>query len=163
MRRLLPFPVFAVSLAALWLLLVGSVKPGSLLLAAGFGLAGGWMLVSLTPPDGRLRRLAGIPRLLGLVLVEVLRSNADVARIILRRGGWQPRRSGFVRVRLQMRSPYGLAALACILTTTPGTVWVEYDSVENTMLLHVLDLIDEEAWVGIIKDRWEARLMEIFE
>jgi multicomponent K+:H+ antiporter subunit E len=31
------------------------------------------------------------------------------------------------------------------------------------MLLHVLDLIDEEAWVGIIKDKWERRLMEIFE
>ena len=31
------------------------------------------------------------------------------------------------------------------------------------MLLHVLDLIDEEEWVRIIKDKWERRLMEIFE
>ncbi|WP_439594324.1 Na+/H+ antiporter subunit E [Falsiroseomonas sp.] len=163
MRRLLPFPIFALAVAALWLLLVGSVKPGSLLLAAGFGLAGGWMLAALTPPRSRLRRLAGIPELVWMVMVEVVRSNNSVARIILGQGATQARRSGFVRIPLDMRSPYGLAALACILTAAPGTVWVEYDSVENTMLLHVLDLIDEEGWVRIIKDRWERRLMEIFE
>jgi multicomponent K+:H+ antiporter subunit E len=62
-----------------------------------------------------------------------------------------------------MRDPYGLAALACIITATPGTVWVEYDSARGTMLLHVLDLLDEEAWIRIIKDRYERRLMEMFE
>ena len=71
--------------------------------------------------------------------------------------------SGFVRVPLDMRDPYGLAALACIVTATPGTVWVEYDSAEGAMLLHVLDLVDKEEWVRIIKDRYERRLMEIFE
>ena len=29
--------------------------------------------------------------------------------------------------------------------------------------LHVLDLVDEETWVRLIKDRYERRLMEIFE
>jgi multicomponent K+:H+ antiporter subunit E len=62
-----------------------------------------------------------------------------------------------------MRDPYGLAALACILTATPGTVWVDYESTEGVMLLHVLDLIDEEDWIRIVKGKWEARLMEIFE
>ena len=56
-----------------------------------------------------------------------------------------------------------LAALACIVTATPGTVWVEYDSMRGTMLLHVLDLVDEKAWVRTIKNKWERRLMEIFE
>lgn len=31
------------------------------------------------------------------------------------------------------------------------------------MLLHVLDLIDEDEWRRIIKERYEKRLMEIFE
>jgi multicomponent K+:H+ antiporter subunit E len=31
------------------------------------------------------------------------------------------------------------------------------------MLLHVLDLIDEAEWVLIIKDKYEKRLMEVFE
>jgi len=62
-----------------------------------------------------------------------------------------------------MRSPHGLSALACIVTATPGTVWADYDAQSGTMLLHVLDLVDEEAWVRTIKDKWERRLMEIFE
>ncbi|MFX4412555.1 Na+/H+ antiporter subunit E [Acinetobacter baumannii] len=52
--------------------------------------------------------------------------------------------------------------LACIITSTPGTVWVEYDSARNTMLLHVLDLIDGQEWVTIVKERYEKPLMEIF-
>ena len=97
------------------------------------------------------------------ILFEVVRSNNAVARIIARPSSAPTRRSGFVRIPLDMRSPHGLAALACTLTATPGTVWVDYDSADGTMLLHVLDLIDEEAWVRIVKDRWERRLMEIFE
>ncbi|MFC7544175.1 Na+/H+ antiporter subunit E [Siccirubricoccus deserti] len=66
-------------------------------------------------------------------------------------------------IPLDMRNPYGLAALACIVTATPGTVWVEYDSTRSTMLLHVLDLIDEAQWRQIIKDHYERPLMEVFE
>ena len=41
----------------------------------------------------------------------------------------------------------------------------EYRRVTATgrLLLHVLDLVDEETWVRLIKDRYERRLMEIFE
>ena len=36
-------------------------------------------------------------------------------------------------------------------------------SATGRLLLHVLDLVDEETWVRLIKDRYERRLMEIFE
>lgn len=163
MTRLLPFPLLALALFLTWLLLVGGAAPRSLLLAALLAVAGSWVLASLLLPPARLRRLAAIPPLAMMVLAEVVRSNNAVARIILRPAGERARRSGFVRIPLDMRNPYGLAALACILTATPGTVWVEYDQTDGTMLMHVLDLIDEEAWVRIVKDRWESRLMEIFE
>ena len=168
MRWLVPSPLYALGLLALWLLLTRSFSPGAFLLGCALALGGSWALLALTPPrvsprQGSLRRWAAVPGLLALVLVEVVRSNNAVARIILRPGSTRQRRSGFVRIPLDLRNPYGLAALACILTATPGTVWVDYDRAESTMLLHVLDLIDEEAWVGIIKDKWERRLMEIFE
>lgn len=163
MSRFLPFPLMSLALLALWLLLVGSAKPGSLLMGALLALAGGFALALLTPPRGGLRRLRPIPGLLRDIAVEIVRSNNAVARIILRRDRDGVRQSGFVTIRLAMRSPYGLAALACILTATPGTVWVDYDAKEGTMLLHVLDLLEPEEWARIVKDRWEARLMEIFE
>jgi multicomponent K+:H+ antiporter subunit E len=163
MTRWLPYPLLAFALLALWLLLTASTSPGSLLLGAVLALAGSGALAALTPPKARLRRFSVLPGLLCDVLVEIVRSNNAVARIILQPRSPQPRRSGFVFVPLDMRSPYGLAALACIVTATPGTVWVEYDSARSVMLLHVLDLVDEEAWVRVIKGKWEHRLMEIFE
>ena len=53
--------------------------------------------------------------------------------------------------------------MAIIITSTPGTLWVEYEAATGRLLLHVLDLVDEETWVRLIKDRYERRLMEIFE
>ncbi|TDH61993.1 Na+/H+ antiporter subunit E [Dankookia rubra] len=163
MRRILPHPLIALGLLLSWLVLAGSASPGAVLLGGAIALAGSWALASLAPPRLRLRRLAVLPGLLRDVLAEVVRSNVAVVRIILGRSVAGTRRPGFVHIPLDMRSPQGLAALACILTATPGTVWVEYDSTEGTMLLHVLDLIDEAEWVRIVKERWERRLMEIFE
>jgi multicomponent K+:H+ antiporter subunit E len=163
MKRWFPYPLVGLALLMLWLLLTESVSAASLLLGGVLALAGCGVLRVLRFPAARLRRLASLPGLLRDVLVEVFRSNNAVARIILRPAREDARRSGFVRVPLDMRNPHGLAALACILTATPGTVWVDYDSSDGTMLLHVLDLIDEDAWVRIVKDRWERRLMDIFE
>jgi multicomponent K+:H+ antiporter subunit E len=163
MKRWLPYPAAAVGMLGLWLLLVGHVSPGALLLGSALAVAGSATLVALMMPTARLRRLSILPGLLFDIAREVVRSNNAVAWLILRPSLAMDRKSGFVRIPLDMRSPHGLAALTCILTATPGTVWVEYDSSDGIMLLHVLDLIDDEAWVRIVKDRWERRLMEIFE
>lgn len=162
MRRWLSFPLLTVALLALWLLLTGSLTPGTIILGSILAIGAAQALLTLTPPKTRLRRPRVAFRLALVVLAEIVRSNWAVARIILLPATRQ-RKSGFVRVPLDMRAPYGLAALACIITATPGTLWVEYDSADNTMLLHVLDLIDEEEWVRIIKGRYEKRLVEIFE
>ena len=50
-----------------------------------------------------------------------------------------------------------------VLTSTPGTAWLEYNSLSRTVLIHVLDLVEEEEWRALIKGRYEALLMEIFE
>ena len=66
-------------------------------------------------------------------------------------------------IPLELRNQYGLAILSCIITSTPGTVWVNYDSAKGMLLIHVLDLINEAEWIDLIKSRYERRLMEIFE
>jgi multicomponent K+:H+ antiporter subunit E len=163
MTRLLPYPLLAIAFLLLWLLLVESVSPGAILVGSILAVAGSGALAALQAPKGRLGRLGVVPGLLVDVLLEIVRSNNAVARIILQPSAPGASRSGFVLIPLDMRSPYGLSALACILTATPGTVWVDYDARGRTMLLHVLDLVDEETWVRTIKDKWERRLMEIFE
>jgi multicomponent K+:H+ antiporter subunit E len=66
-------------------------------------------------------------------------------------------------IPLDLRDPYGLAVLACIITATPGTAWIEYAADSGILVIHVLDLVSEEEWVDLIKDRYESLLMEIFE
>ena len=162
MRRWLPFPLLSIGLLAMWLLLNESVAPGAVILGGILAFGASWALVPLRPAKARVGRPGVAARLVLLVVADIVRSNIAVARIIFGLGR-RDRRSGFVRIPLALRDRYGLTALACIITATPGTLWVEYDTADNTMLLHVLDLIDEEEWVRIIKDRYETRLMEIFE
>lgn len=162
MKKWFSFPLMTAFLFAMWLLLAQSIAPGAIILGAGVALVGSRALYVLDPPKARFRRPIAALKLMFMVFIEIVRSNNAVAWIILRTKT-RSRRSGFVRIPLETRNPYILTGLACIVTATPGTIWVEYDSSDNTMLLHVLDLIDEAEWVTIIKERYERRLMEIFE
>jgi multicomponent K+:H+ antiporter subunit E len=161
MTRLLPFPIASTSLLIFWLLLNQTLSLGHVLLGGTLALVGGWVLSALEPPKARPRRLGAILNLVALVLVDVVRSNVAVARIILgleRR----PRTAGFVEIPLELRDPYGLATLACIITSTPGTLWVDFNEMSGTLTIHVLDLVDKTEWVRTIKGRYERLLLEIF-
>ena len=162
MMRLLPYPLVTAGLFVLWLLLNQAVSMGHLLLGGAVAIAGGWALTALRLPKVRVRRLGAILRLTSLVLADIVRSNLAVGKIILGFGG-RERTSGFVNIPLDLRNPYGLAALACIITSTPGTLWVAFDQASGTLTIHVLDLVDEAEWVRTIKGRYERVLREIFE
>ena len=160
MTWLVPFPVLSAGLLVLWLLLNG-LSVGHILLGGTVALIGGWAFAVLEPPKMRLRRPLTVLRLAAFVFADIVRSNVAVARIIL---GLEPRRwtSGFVDIPLQLRDPYALAALACIITSTPGTLWVDFNEASGTLTIHVLDLVDENEWVRTIKGRYERLLLEIF-
>jgi multicomponent K+:H+ antiporter subunit E len=162
MTWLLPHPLVSAGLLVLWLLLNTTISAGHILLGCAVALAGGWALQALRPPKARIGRPGAILRLGSLVLADIVRSNLAVARIILGLAG-RERTSGFVNIPLDLRDPYGLAALACIITSTPGTLWVRHDATTGMLTIHVLDLIDESEWIRTIKGRYERRLLEIFE
>ncbi|WIW44446.1 Na+/H+ antiporter subunit E [Bradyrhizobium sp. 62B] len=162
MTRLLPFPIISFCLLALWLLLNQAITFGHILLGCVIALLGGRILTILEMPPMRVRRPRVILRLLRLVAIDIVRSNLAVGRIVLglRR---RERRSGFVEIPLDLRDPYGLASLACIITSTPGTLWVNFDAQRGVLTIHVLDLVDDAEWIRTIKDRYERHLLEIFE
>jgi len=161
MTRLVPFPLASAGLLVLWLLLNQTLSPGHLLLGGVIALAGGWALAALELPKAHLRRLSAIVRLAAFVCADIVRSNIAVARIIL---GFERKRwtSDFLEIPLDLRDPYGLAALACIITSTPGTLWVDFDEADGTLTIHVLDLVDKSEWIRTIKGRYERLLLEIF-
>ncbi len=161
MRRWLPHPFVALFILVVWLLLNQAVTPGQLLLGAAVGVLGSRFLALLRPQPARIRSFRPLPRLAAVVLADVVRSNIAVARIVLL-GGGRKRVSGFVNLPLELRDINGLAVLACIVTATPGTLWVQYNRKSDRVLIHILDLIDEDEWVRTIKYRYERPLLEMF-
>jgi multicomponent K+:H+ antiporter subunit E len=144
----------------MWILLTG-FSPGHLVLAAAVGALGAHIMRRLAPEPPRIRFGMAMVKLTTLVIADIVRSNIAVGRIILFRP--PDRRSGFIVLPIALRDPYALAALAIIITATPGTLWLQHDVRRNAVLIHVLDLVDEDEWIALIKSRYEPLLMEIFE
>lgn len=155
----LPMPVF---LVALWLLLNDTVSPGHIVLGIALSLLLIWAGSALRPLRARPKRPLTALKLMCNVAADIIRSNIAVGRLI-----WLGRRAamtpGFVKIPIELTDPHGLAALACIVTYTPGTVWAGFSQEESMLTLHVLDLKDESEWIRTIKERYEFPLKEIFE
>jgi len=160
-RRLLPHPLLSALLATLWLVLNQSLSPGAIGLGVALGLLLGKVFALLGAPRVRIRSYPRAARLLLVVVRDIVRSNFIVARLILR--GDRHLSSGFVSIPLTLTDHHGLAVLACIITSTPGTIWVSYDPAGSMLLIHVLDLADEQTWIDTIQRRYERPLLEIFE
>ena len=159
MRRWIPHPLLALGLTLMWLLLNQSVSPGHILLGAALAVVATHGLAALRPEPVQIISLRPVPPLLFAVAADIVRSNIAVARIILfgKRGV-----SEFVRLPLELGNIHALTVLALIITATPGTMWVQFNRASGILLVHVLDLKDEEEWIRLIKDRYERLLLEIF-
>ncbi|OJU69978.1 MAG: Na+/H+ antiporter subunit E [Rhizobiales bacterium 63-7] len=158
----LPYPLLTVALTVMWMSL-NSFSFGHLVLGLAIAWVASAAMAALRPEKPRIRRPLALIRLLASVIFrDIVLSNIAVARIILGVPR-HARRPGFMTIPLEMTSQTGLALLAVLLTGTPGTSWLEYNSNEGTLLIHVLDLDDEEALRDLIKNRYERTLMEVFE
>ena len=156
-------PVLAIALFVMWLLMNDSVSSGHVVLGIVLAIALTLWSAKLRPLRPRLYRPHLALGLLWTVFVDIVRSNVAVGRIILGLVGERRIRSAFLDIPLELRDPHGLAVLATIVTSTPGTVWVDFSAERGVLTLHVLDLRDEESWIRIIKDRYERPLIRIFQ
>lgn len=161
MKRWLPTPLISLSLLGLWLMLNQTLHPAHLLLGAVIAIAIPLLVAPLRPTPVRVSRPLTVIRLTISSLIEILRSCFNVCTLILFRS--RGLNTQFIRIPLDLRDPHGLAVLACIINSTPGTVWVEIIPGTNDLALHVFDLHDANWWVNMIKTKLEQPLIEIFE
>lgn len=161
MRRYLPYPLLASGLFLMWLLLTQSFSPGQILLGGGVAIFATHAMAALQPERSRIRSPGSVLKLVRIVVADIVRSNFAVAAIVM--VPRQERVANFVQLPLELRNRHGLAVLALIITATPGTMWVQFDRGTGMLLVHVLDLVDEEEWIRLIKRRYETLLLEIFE
>lgn len=160
-KMLFPYPLFSLGIFGVWLILAGTYSNASFTMAALLAVGAGHIARVLNPVPFHVKSVRSLVRLSGIVLYDIVRSNIAVTKIILGNAKTE-RVSGFVTVPLTMTNPAGLAVLGIIITSTPGTLWVQYDSATGNLLLHILDLVDKEEWVQLIQNRYEHLLMEIF-
>lgn len=162
MTRWLPYPAFSVFILAVWLLLNQSLAAGHILLGSILGIVLAMLLRRLELPPLRIRKHHMLVVLACRVAWDIVRSNIAVFHIILS-GRRRDVTSGFVRIPLSLTNGYGLAILACIITSTPGTLWISYESDERVLMIHVFDLVDEAEWIRTVTERYARPLMEVFE
>ena len=161
MKSVLYWLALPTMLLVIWLLLNNSVSPGHVATGTMLGLLLGWAAMALRPVRSRPKHPLLLLKLLWRVASDITHSNFAVARLIIL--GPDSHTPGFMRIPLSMTDPHARAALACIITYTPGTVWSGFSEETNTLTLHVLDLKDEKHWVELVQNRYESLLMEIFE
>lgn len=161
MRR---WPIYlTVALVGIWLLLNGELSLSSFAFGALLAVVLVLAIAHLRPVRPRVRHIHVAIPLIGTLLVDIVLSNLGVARVVLGLVGNRPVRSGFIDIPLELRDPHALAILAVIVTSTPGTSWAGLAPDGRMLRLHMLDIRDEDGWIRSFKQRYERRLMRIFE
>ncbi|CAM4227190.1 MAG: Na+/H+ antiporter subunit E [Comamonas sp.] len=162
MKSIFPAPLLSVALLVLWLLLNRSVSSGYIVLGVLLGLLIPILLRGLRPLPVRVSHPLTIVRLALQVVWDTSVSNFNVLRFLLF-PKMRRHPAAFVHIPLDLRDPNGLAVLAMIVCLTPGTAWAEISRDRSMLLIHALEVNDEQEVIDHIKQCYERPLMEIFE
>jgi multicomponent K+:H+ antiporter subunit E len=161
MKTWLPQPLISTLLLLVWLALNNSVHPAHLLLGATLAILIPLWTAQLAMPKPRIKQVLTIVVLGLIVLYDIVKSNIDVARLIL--GSESKINPSFVWVPLDLTDPHAKSALAGIITMTPGTLSADFSDDGKHLLVHAFNVPDPAQLIADIKSRYELPLMEIFE
>jgi len=162
LHRVFPHPFLTMTLVLVWLMLVNTVSAGHIVLGLILGTIIPFLTAPFWPARPKIRSLPTIVVYVLIVLSDIVRANIHVAWLVL----FVPARklrTRFVTVPLALTTPEAITVLAGTITMTPGTVSADVSADGRALLVHCLDAPDEQAVVDEIKQRYEARLKEIFE
>ncbi|PMR70019.1 Na+/H+ antiporter subunit E [Halomonas heilongjiangensis] len=159
--RVVPTPTLSLVLLTVWLLMVRSISPGQLLLGALLAVGIPLLTHGFWEPLPRVKHPLKLVRFVLVVLWDIIKANVEVSLLIL-----TPRREphpGFVEYPLEVKDRLTITLLANTITMTPGTVSTSLRMDNSSLLIHVLDMDDEQALIREIRDHYERPLKEIFE
>jgi multicomponent K+:H+ antiporter subunit E len=157
-----PHPILSLVIWVVWILLVNEVSAGHIVLGAFLAWAIPRFTAVYWPDRPRIRRFGVVLAYTGIVLKDIVVSNVQVAYWVMFRKG-DSLRSTFVTVPLDLRTGEAITTLAVTITLTPGTVSADLSADGRALLVHCLEAPDPDDVVRTIKDRYERRLLEIFE
>ena len=160
-KWLFPHPFLTVLVAVVWVLLQDEISAGM----AVFGVILGIIIPRATAawwPDRPVKfRIGKMMVYVLIVLWDIIVANIEVAWIVLTKPN-SKLRPAWVVIPLDLTQPEAISMLAGTITLTPGTVSADMSSGGHSLLVHALHTDDPDAIRDDIKQRYEARLMEIF-
>ncbi|WP_448244628.1 Na+/H+ antiporter subunit E [Pseudoxanthomonas mexicana] len=159
-KRWLPSLPLSVTVFCFWLLMNDEISVGQVVMALVLALVIPPFAARLDREFARIGRLRSVPRMLGVLVWDIVQANVTVALQVL--GPERKIRPGFIWVPLDIDNIHGIAALTSIITLTPGTVSSALSDDRRHLLVHVLNLDDADDVIRQIKTRYEVPLMEIF-
>lgn len=157
---LLPSIPQSLTVFAFWLLMAEDASPTTLVMALLLAWTMPLIAARLEREFARLGRLRHLPRLVLVMLWDILRANLTVAREVL--GPQAKIRSDFIWVPLELTNIHGISFLTSLITLTPGTVSAALSKDRRHLLVHCLNLDDPQAMIATIKRRYEAPLRKVF-
>jgi multicomponent K+:H+ antiporter subunit E len=156
-----PHPGLSFILFLTWQLLNNGISGATVVM--GIFLA--WLLPLLTAPlwpdKPRFRKPWLMPKYLGRVIFDIVAASIDVAALVLNFSRLP--RPAFVSYPLSLKDPMAICALAGTISLTPGTVSADVNDDHTLLLIHALDVMDEDALIESIRNRYEKPLQEMFE
>jgi multicomponent K+:H+ antiporter subunit E len=161
LQRWLPHPLLTLVLVLLWMLLLNAFTMAGLVMAVFLGVVIPIITSHFWPDRPPIRAYGKAMAFMALVAWDVILANIQVARLILFRRA-EELQTRWVTVPITLKSPEAIAVLAGTITMTPGTVTSDISADGRSLLVHCLDAPDVEQAVLQIKNRYEARLREIF-
>ena len=152
-------------LVAVWSCLVSTLEwqefvAGILIsIVLAFFLRASYSTLGLPPLS--LKRLSAFVFYLGVLLIEIVKANIDVAYRVLHPK--MPIKPGIVTIRTNLKQDIAKLILANSITLTPGTFTL--DIVGDKLLIHWINVKaeDMEEATRIIAGKFEKYLMTLFE
>ena len=95
------------------------------------------------------------------VLGDIVTANFEVAYLIA--NPWRKLKPHFIEYPLMLEERFTITLLASTISLTPGTVSANLRMDGKSLLIHALNVDDEEALIEQIRERYERPLKEIYE
>lgn len=146
-------------LAFLWVFMNGDFTVGSFVTGFIIGLVAVYILRSFLPGRFYLKRLYWMVRLAFVFVLELIKANIDVVRIVM-----SPKidiHPGFYAYPNDLEEDWEVTLLSTLITLTPGTVVVAISEDYSIIYIHGLDMEDADEEIATIKASFENVIKEV--
>ncbi|WP_152656323.1 Na+/H+ antiporter subunit E [Oceanobacillus sp. CFH 90083] len=156
----MPFQILInVMLAVLWMFLQNEYTFVSFLFGYIIGILILIVIRRFLKFDFYLKKVWAIIKLIYLFMIELIKANIDVVKVVLKPK--QDHKPGIVAVRTHLESDFEISMLAALITLTPGTISMDFSDDSKTIYVHSIDVPDKEAMIKDIQDSFEKAIMEV--